>query len=334
MMKISIKDLLLTLIFSFLVLGAICYILSLSPPNATWRSRYLFSLYGVSVFSVIYLFQNARVMRLRIPAFLAFFVFYEYVVSSANSMLKFFKMLSDTCAWPLVFLVFYEYSTKRELPRHFKHVAICGYGAIAALSVPIVLSNGTLRIEGVFATFFCFTFLPVVYLVASKRVGVVCSALTALLMLLSLKRSAFIITTVGVALYYFLSGSNENNGRKKLRKRAAFFMMVVCACFVGMYVIEKFNVNIISRLASISEDGGSGRTKIWNIVLQEYNRSLFLQKMFGHGFQAVYYNVKPSGISRFAHNSYLETLYDYGGIGLLLVIILQKHSQYYQKDLK
>lgn len=38
--------------------------------------------------------------------------------------------------------------------------------------------------------------------------------------------------------------------------------------------------------------------------------------MFGHGFQAVYYRLKPYGVDRLAHNSFIEFLYDYGYVGL------------------
>jgi O-antigen ligase len=70
------------------------------------------------------------------------------------------------------------------------------------------------------------------------------------------------------------------------------------------------------------EDGGSGRTEIWQTVWRKFASSPFSEKLFGHGFHAVAYKVMPLGYSRFAHNSWLEILYDYGMVGLGLIVIL------------
>jgi O-antigen ligase len=45
------------------------------------------------------------------------------------------------------------------------------------------------------------------------------------------------------------------------------------------------------------------------------------EKIWGHGFQSVYYRLRPGGFSRFSHNSYIEYLYDYGIIGLSLLVL-------------
>ena len=80
-------------------------------------------------------------------------------------------------------------------------------------------------------------------------------------------------------------------------------------------------MQIFERFSRLSTDGGSGRDVIWNIVLQAYKESNFMERLFGHGFQSVYYSLRPGGFSRFAHNSYIEYLYDYGIIGLAILLV-------------
>ncbi|MEE0725108.1 MAG: O-antigen ligase family protein, partial [Clostridium saudiense] len=90
-----------------------------------------------------------------------------------------------------------------------------------------------------------------------------------------------------------------------------------------VYVAENNgNITVLQRLSNISEDGGSGRNLIWADVIQSFKSSSITEKVFGHGYQNVYYELKPLGFDRLAHNSYIEYLYDYGYIGTILLIIL------------
>ena len=67
---------------------------------------------------------------------------------------------------------------------------------------------------------------------------------------------------------------------------------------------------------------GAGRTRIWNQVIDYYKASPTREKVLGHGFHSVFYQIRPLGIARYAHNSLLESLYDYGIVGLTLVLIV------------
>ena len=96
----------------------------------------------------------------------------------------------------------------------------------------------------------------------------------------------------------------------------------IIVLFLLVVSVEIFDLNILNRLFAISVDGGSGRIKIWNLIIERYRLSSTIDKIFGHGFHAVLYRIAPLGISRYAHNSFLETLYDYGAIGLMLIVML------------
>ena len=82
----------------------------------------------------------------------------------------------------------------------------------------------------------------------------------------------------------------------------------------------KLNLNILDRLLSLKEDQGSGRLEVWKDVILCYNKSGLLEKLFGHGFHSVPSQVHPLGHFIYAHNSYLETLYDFGIVGMVCLI--------------
>ena len=64
----------------------------------------------------------------------------------------------------------------------------------------------------------------------------------------------------------------------------------------------------------------NGRSAIWENVLEAFNASTLSEKLIGHGYHAFRF-YKYSGYmyilnGNLAHNDYLNTLYDYGIIGV------------------
>lgn len=86
-----------------------------------------------------------------------------------------------------------------------------------------------------------------------------------------------------------------------------------------LFVAQSFQLEILERFLSLSQDGGSGRNEIWASILLHYFDGTTTQRLFGRGFQAVT-ELKLTGRAILAHNDYLEILYDYGIVGLLLLL--------------
>lgn len=79
------------------------------------------------------------------------------------------------------------------------------------------------------------------------------------------------------------------------------------------------DLEIIQEFTS-DDETLSGRTLLWEGILTNYNSLSFGEKLFGSGMHAVKYKYNPYGLGWYAHNSFIETLYDYGIVGLLLLI--------------
>ena len=229
----------------------------------------------------------------------------------------------DVVTWPLLLLVFYAYFRQYSLPEWFGKVTVVGLSLVCISSVPNLLVHMSGHGGGnIFVVYFCMAFLPLTYLCCTKKTILVFNIIVTLLMLISVKRAVLLIMIIGLTVYYLLENINENASRKKIRNLLLFFLGLFVIVFLGLYIVNRLNPNIIDRLNSMMEDGGSGRTEIWQTVWRKFASSPFSEKLFGHGFHAVFYKVIPLGFRRFAHNSWLETLYDYGIVGLGLIVIL------------
>ena len=91
------------------------------------------------------------------------------------------------------------------------------------------------------------------------------------------------------------------------------------AFIVMNILVSQFHLNIFDRLTNMGMDEGSGRITIWTTVYNAYKEGSLTDKIMGHGYGAVS-NLHVGGRSIFAHNDYLEILYDYGIVGICFII--------------
>ena len=324
--RIDIKNAIITLIYILIFVSAVTYMRFTINHVSMWKILYNSSIELIVILSVLYgiitAMPNGIVRTTSVKMLLLITILYELITSYFNGLFEFPVIIIDVVAWPCILLVFYDYSMQRDLPRYFKGLTVVGLTIIFMFCIPNILEH-YLHYNGgaIFSTYYCFAYLPMIYYLCSRRTSIIYSLISAFIMLISTKRSAFLIVIIGFAVYYFLLSMNEGSSRKRLRKIILYFVAAIGAFLAVQYLIERFNLDIISRLSNMLNDGGSGRTKIWEQVMYYYNRSPLSEKWFGHGFHAVYYRVRPLGIARYAHNSLLETLYDYGIIGVSFILL-------------
>lgn len=247
-------------------------------------------------------------------------VLHSLTISAFNALFVVPLIFADVITWPFLIAVYYDYSLNNNLPKRFALITIIGLIIVCMLSIPnIIIQYTEINGSAIFYTYYCFAFLPMVYLLCSKRISVLFSLSVAFLMLISMKRAAFLIIIIGLVTYYLLSIHMQKNVVRRSKRYVILIAVLLLMSFLGMIIIDRMELNIIDRLLSSLDDGGSGRIKIWKLILERFNQSSIVDKIFGHGFHAVLYEIEPFGIQRYAHNSFIETLYDYGVIGLSLL---------------
>lgn len=233
--------------------------------------------------------------------------------------------------WLVVFLFFSVYfkdrKKKAEINFVFKvayvFMIITGvYYVIWSLTRPAVVMSGTVN-----TVYYPLMLLPLVF-TNRKRASVVIGVLLLLFStLISEKRTALIALVLALVIPIIINPASK---RKSKLKRAVLFSVIGLAALVLAYLfILYFDIDIIGRFMNLSNDGGSGRNHIyetvWHCIKNMNVRDLFI----GNGFNGVAKDkivmLIDSNIFGFeytsAHNDFLEIIYDYGVIGLLLYLI-------------
>lgn len=327
-MRISLEKALIIMIYVFSFLLAIAQLRYQLYLQHTWSVIYRYTVYiliGLSIFAVAINFKSKRISK--ISLLLIVYILYELFITLACGVNGHTRdIITDVLPWPLLWMSFYDYSKKNDIPQSFKVITVIGIALCCMLSVPNIerhlVDYG--RHGGViFPIYFCFSFFTILLLLdINRKTKIVFGIIIVALLLISTKRTGTAATVVGIALYYIVEAHIASTLKEKIKRYGVYLLLGVVAVLIGMYVINRYDISIIDRFNNISNDNGSDRLFIWMDVMNHFHASTALEKIFGHGFHAVYYKVQPYGYQRMAHNSFIETLYDYGIIGLVLLFIL------------
>lgn len=230
--------------------------------------------------------------------------------------------------WLVVFLFFCVYfkdrNNKQEINFAFKlayaFMIITGvYYIIWLLTRSVFILSGTVN-----TVYYPLMLLPLVFTKRSK-ISVVLGVLILLVAtLVSEKRTALIALVLALVIPIII---NPNSKRKSKLKRATLFLVVGLAVLALSYLfILYFESDIIGRFMNLSNDGGSGRNHIYETVWHSIKNMNVRELFIGNGFNGVANDkivmLIDSNIFGFeytsAHNDFLEIIYDYGIIGLLI----------------
>lgn len=223
--------------------------------------------------------------------------------------------------WVSFYLVSYVYLL-RISDEEKKKLIIIGVIAFYVFSlryaVWLLSTNRLWSPGGINSIYYCLLLMPLCYLMDKKLIKYSMLFITALLTIISNKRTALI----SIILCGFLPPLLEK-GDKKSRKKisALLLLMIVCIAlvYVSEYISKFYDISILDRMMSIQEDGGSGRVVTYELVWETIKNSDLIKLLFGHGYNAVF--IDRISVSS-AHNDFLEVLYDYGAIGFILYVSL------------
>lgn len=185
---------------------------------------------------------------------------------------------------------------------------ICILGLLYSLNHSVV-SDRLIGNNEIFYSLLC---LPWLMLIKSPRNRFFMVVLIVICAAVSLKRSAMIISllSLGVVFYMrFIEG-----------KRFKIVPTIILVCVVSIiysFISESQNVvNIVSRFNSIEDDNGSGRMGIYEMVWLLITKSSQMDLILGHGFNSVIVSIGFAS----AHNDFLEIIYDFGIIGIIIYV--------------
>ncbi len=319
------------LCYIFYVMGVSSMVSAMSPMIQLFRAISLLFAMVLLLVGLIYLLPVIHTMKVRssqsaIIIIVMLLLLLELISSFRNGRFS-VGNLGDMLIWPLLILDSYLITSRYEPdPHSFKVATYFSELVLVLASIPMVLthlSGYTYYGMIVRPVYFCFALLPFVLI---QKDGFWKNALIVLVCLLevaSTKRAGAIACIGGVVVYYILRLHMEGTLAKKINKIAKY-IVVAAVALISVYIYSTVNsIAILERFASLSDDGGSGRLEIWRKVIKAFLRLDGLDTIIGRGYQAVSAELQviSSHIIN-AHNDFVEYLYDFGYVGLILLVLL------------
>lgn len=165
--------------------------------------------------------------------------------------------------------------------------------------------------------FYLLTLLPWFMMSRNSKLRLIFILFILTMSVYSLKRSAIIVSVL-CSIFYVYHVYLKNGQR--VRSIAIGAILVLVAILLISYANKISNGTAFERIQSIEEDNGSGRVNryinVWELIRKEKSVDKIL---LGRGLRAVEVQM---GTSRSAHNDFLEVLFDYGVIGLILYVMM------------
>lgn len=180
----------------------------------------------------------------------------------------------------------------------------------------IYRSYNILGERGHFGVAYYVLYLLPLILASNKRwMRILSIVIVSIVIISSVKRGGLIALALGMIVYLSVSKIISSSNAIK-----SFALLVFSLIILGGFLylaIHYLGGNIIERLFDSNDETGSGRLDIWESLYQRLIKQDITLWIFGNGHMAT---TEYSWENLTAHNDFLEILYDYGLVNLVIYI--------------
>jgi len=160
--------------------------------------------------------------------------------------------------------------------------------------------------------------LPTILLIRSKILKISGTLLVFAALLISYKRSGVISFISAIPVYLYARNAISSSAKLKkltLITFAGAFLLLLLT-FTFNYVADTTGRDVTERLETMVSDGGSGRLDTYEWYIDIFGSQSFFQWIIGRGHFAT-----QKTKYGWAHNDFIEVLYDFGLMGLMLYLL-------------
>lgn len=166
------------------------------------------------------------------------------------------------------------------------------------------------------SSYYSLYMLPLLLVCPFKIIRTLLIIIVCLAVFSSVKRGGVLALALALMAYIITNQYVTKHG--KFTKIIIGVCVLVAFAAIFAYIGTLSDNNVFERFESIQEDGGSGRTDVWEEAWRLINSQDILHFIIGNGFNAV---VHSSRYVLSAHNDYLEAWYDFGIAGMVLYVL-------------
>lgn len=256
----------------------------------------------------------------RIAFIFGFFALWSTLYYHEGDMLDLIRKMNGIWQWIFCLMLGYIISFKSEYYSSLftnllliMSLPIVSYYIYNSLSINLLIQdNNTSDVPFILLVLF-----PFALTLKKEFIKTIAILFIGVIAMLSFKRTTifgFLMMTVS---YYYMVLTMSKISSKK---RFMIFSVGVVACFflyqIFLFIEDKSGGHIIERLNSIQEDQGSGRLEIYAKIIDILSTSSVDELLFGRGYLSVleYADV-------LAHNDFLQIIFDFGLIALVLYFV-------------
>lgn len=251
------------------------------------------------------------------------FLIYTLVISYLWSIIIPFQS-RITCLTTLLPLLFF-FSWRRILPSsktQYLHLGVLLFFMLMvyqyAINYSQVLFLGSDTTANN-ASYFILYLVPFLLCLENKAVKIFSIIISGVVVVSSFKRGGTIAFSLACIVYYLLRSAGQQNRGKKIW---SFVLLSIFALCFATYLLSTDNAvisHLFERFTNIKQDNGSGRTEAFFVTIKMFSQSDIIPMVFGHGWNMV---ERESPLRISAHNDFLECMYDFGIIGIILLVNL------------
>jgi len=286
-----------------------------SPISRTLR---LFLIIYLFVFVFVYVLKNRlKYSYFSIPLLLMMTIIITYTFFSTDVINNFIS-ISKMVLWFLGF--FYIFILLKNNAITFKKFRFFIFSMLVIMSIlNIYLKTITTMLTGIngysYTIVWCF---PLMFMFKKSLKWYLVFGIAILSVFYSIKRGAIVSLILSIVVYY----STILYMNKNLKSLGRLFIGVLVTTGIGyLSYLNNFNFYI----KRFEDTSGSGRDKLYERIYDAWLSSDLINIIFGFGTNQT--QVFTGGFNRdsrgiYAHSDWLQFLYDYGLVGVFLILFL------------
>lgn len=253
------------------------------------------------------------------------FILYTLVVivlmpkGDMSTVLRIIRM-SMHVLFALVMVGTYRWYSSNELSLWEKRCLVVVFAMLAVTYMRVMLlCISNLQIEHLGISYYMLFALPLVLMVKQWKWKVLFIVIAFAIILSSMKRGGAAALVIGLIVYFmvYLKIRSYNIIKAFTFLVVALAVLAAAFLFFGSQEVEGEQMTLVERFENVGQDGGSNRDRVYSKTIDLIASQEGVEWIVGNGYNAV---LVDSPIHYSAHNDYLEILYDYGIIGLLMYI--------------